>query len=171
MSEEIWKPIPGLKGFEASDLGRIRSWRGANQYETLAHPRLRSLSVKNNGYLEFKAHDGVKRRGYLVHRVILFAFIGEPPSGTEAAHLDGNRQNNRIDNLQWKTHSENLADRIRHGTHLAGERAPRAKLTEAQVREVRDLDGISQKEIGRRYGITQSAVSLIRNRKNWKEAA
>lgn len=70
--------------------------------------------------------------------------------------------------LSWKTRVANMADAISHGTWLHGEAVHSAKLTEADVREIRRLAGqVTQRELGRRFGIRQDAVSKIVNRKLW----
>ena len=100
----------------------------------------------------------------LVHHLVLEAFVGKRPKGTEARHVnDRDPTNNRLDNLAWGTHRENEADKIRHGTSQHGERNAMCKLTDAQVNEIR-----ASKELGRvlsaRYGVVEPQISRIRNR-------
>src|SRR5690606_17793610 len=54
----------------------------------------------------------------LVHRLVLKAFDGPPPRGHEALHANGVRDDNRLENLSWGTHSENQLDQVDHGTHF-----------------------------------------------------
>jgi hypothetical protein len=105
----------------------------------------------------------------LVHRVVLSAFVGPPPDGCEAAHQNGNRQDNRVENLAWKTHQENIDDRAAHGRTARGERAGPAKLTEAQAREILRLarERVPQREIAHRFGLVKGAVSHIVTGRNW----
>ena len=58
-------------------------------------------------------------------RVVLEAFVGPPPPGTECRHLNGDYRDNRVQNLAWGTHTENMQDCIRHGRTLAGTGMPR----------------------------------------------
>jgi hypothetical protein len=117
MNEE-WRPIPGYEGiYEASNRGRVRSlcritdrgrnWRG----------RVMSPVEMPSGYRIVTLWRNGKQRTALVHRLVLLAFVGEPPRSTEALHADGNRENNSIENLSWGTHSENQLDQVEHGTH------------------------------------------------------
>ena len=105
------------------------------------------------------------------HRVICARAHGSAPSPKhEAAHLCGNGHLGCISpfHLQWKTRQENNDDKFVHGTHQRGETANGAKLTEAQVREIRNLKGImKQADIAVMFGISRPTVSSIHLRKNW----
>lgn len=109
-----------------------------------------------------------------VHRVVALAFLGECPSGMQVRHLNGNSRDNRLCNLAYGTAKENASDKLTHGTEKVGESNHHAKLTESQVKEIRNLyaAGIaSQREIAERYGVNQSHVSTIVLRKSWKHVA
>ena len=105
-----------------------------------------------------------------VHRLVLEAFVGPCPPGCETRHLNGNPADNRLCNLAWGTHRENAADKVRHGTAPRGERNPSAKLTEADVREVRTLveQGYTQRDIADRFDVGPIAICHIVTRKAWK---
>ena len=108
-----------------------------------------------------------------VHRLVCAAFNGPCPDGMQCCHNDGVKSNNRAGNLRWGTPKENSADRARHGRHrvMRGIDSANAKLTEADVRAIRALAAsgtLTQKEIGERFGIVQSAVGNIIHRKRWK---
>jgi hypothetical protein len=152
-----WRIIARAPQYEVNELGDIR------HRDTL---RVRKPCV-----------DGGPRRGYLritvkandkwlhldIHRVVAEAFLGAPPTPRhEVAHLDGNRQNPRLDNLAWKTPKENKADIRVHGTgnQRRGEAHPRAKLTYAKVTEARQLEveGLSQRKIAAKLGVSLGAI-------------
>ena len=121
-----------------------------------------------------------------IHRLVLRAFVGEPPVGMEAAHLDGNRKNAHLDNLRWVTKKENWSHRHAHGTCLCGkglllpdgtqrkalqgEKNPKAKLTEEDIRAIRAaiLSGELQYLVAARYGLSRNLVYKICARKVWK---
>lgn len=113
----------------------------------------------------------------LVHALVCTAFHGpRPAAGYEVAHNDGNRRNNRSDNLRWTTIAANRFDQIRHGTRLLGERANGAKLTETDVREIRRLCATDPYRghitaIAKRFGVSRSAVQAIRDRLVWKHVS
>lgn len=104
-------------------------------------------------------------KGGSAARVMCALAHGAAPSPKhEAAHSCGKGHEGCINpkHMYWATSAENDADKIKHGTLVAGERHPGAKLTSAQVRAVRDLDGtMTQREIARRFGISQSRVHSI----------
>jgi hypothetical protein len=115
MEEEIWKPIPGYEGiYEASSLGRIRSLNRKEKVKggcvrfresKILTPRRNNL---RGGYLELQLCKEGKSRTFKVHRLVMLAFAGEPPEGkTEVDHIDGDRENNRIENLEYVSKKEN----------------------------------------------------------------
>ncbi len=106
----------------------------------------------------------------LVHRVVLETFIGPPPDKTMACHRDGNRRNNRLENLYWGTSQENQQDRIKHGTDSRGEKSGRSKLTTWQVMQIKGMvksGEFSYLEIGRIFRVSSATVSSIVNGRTW----
>lgn len=118
-------------------------------------------------------------RGYMRHQgrwgiVSRFACEeahGPPPTPEhEAAHSCGNASAGCVSprHLRWATRAENEADKVGHGTSQHGERNAQAKLSGAEVAEIRALKGsASQSQIAARFGITQSAVSMIQRGLRW----
>jgi hypothetical protein len=127
--------------------------------------------LARSGYLTVGLCRNGERLTEFVHRLTATAFHGPPPSpGHEVAHGDGDPSNNRAENLRWATRSENAADKIKHGTDNCGERHPCAKLTEADVIEIRRrcAAGEYQRTVARRFGVSQSTVSAAHNRRTWR---
>lgn len=104
------------------------------------------------------------------------AFIGPRPDGLETNHKDGDKSNNRPDNLEYVTKRENC----RHRFHVLGKRnlpilrgsaQPTSKLTDSDVLEIYRLateSALPQTEIAQRFGINQASVSLIKSKKRWQ---
>ena len=117
-STEAWLPVPGMEGrYDVSDQGNVRSWV-ANRRRL---PHALVPFVRQKGYLavRIRANDEAPIRNWLIHRMVLLAFIGEPPANDAVArHLDGDPTNNRVGNLSWGTYQENQLDTVRHGRHL-----------------------------------------------------
>lgn len=163
---EEWRSIPGHDGYEASNLGRIRSvdrwvedvYKGKTRRRFFRERVLRQTILKG-GYLNVTV---VGR----VHAAVMLAFRGPPPSGHWVAHNDGVKTNCRLDNLRYDTPSGNHADKFRHGTHNRGTRNHRAKLTEAEVLAIRASEG-NQRAIATQFGVSQGHISIIRARKQW----
>jgi HNH endonuclease len=125
---------------------------------------------KRHGYLFITLYPGPQRWVHVpVHAVVCTAFHGPRPEGLQVRHLNGCNTDNRAANLEWGTGAENQADRILHGTDHRGERNYKTTLTEADVRQIRDLRawGFSRVQIGDWYSITPSAVGKIAARINW----
>lgn len=106
-----------------------------------------------------------------VPRVICERVIGPAPTPEhEAAHSCGKAHLRCVakNHLSWKTPKENAADKIAHGTDPRGERGPRAKLTEAQVREIRSLLGTaSHRVIGEKFGVKHQTIWGISAGRHW----
>lgn len=126
-----------------------------------------------DGYLSVNRRDGGRNVQESVHRLVCEAFHGPPPDDKPwALHRDGNPLNNRAENLYWGTPAENYADSVRHGTAPTGERHGRARLTRSQVDAIRAeyaAGGVSQRELGIRYGVTRSAIRDIVRGRRWKD--
>jgi hypothetical protein len=100
----------------------------------------------SKGYLTVSLYDGSspkRPKSFLIHRLIAEAFLG--PSDLQINHKDGNKQNNRIENLEWVTLQQNV-DHCRHvlGKDGCGERSPRCKIPSATVERIRRKDRTAQ---------------------------
>ena len=159
---ETWAPT-GHEGYEVSDDGRVRSWWGYGAKSPAGPPRIMSPGLVR-GYHQVTLCDRLPRRHPYVHQLVLEAFVGPAPAGMQVAHINGNPLDNRLSNLRYETPAENQADRIRHGTDLAGSRHPQARLSEADVRAIRQLyaaGGVSYAGLGVRFGISKTQVGQI----------
>lgn len=174
---ENYKDIPNCAGYRAHEDGSIWScWKtqGAGQggltRQVMSEKwkRLKGEPRKGDGRLRFtlRQDDGSYRRTY-GYIFILEAFIGRCPVGKEACHGDGNCTNDAIGNLRWGTPIENKNDMVTHGTRQKGEQINTAKLTEADVREIRKI-GYPLKQHAVKFGVTTALISMILRRKTWK---
>jgi len=166
--EEVWKTVSDFEYYCVSSFGRVRS-------QKFGRTLILAQNAGANGYLKV----GLCARGRLyskeVHRLVLETFIGTCPDGMEARHLDGNQQNNRLTNLTWGTHSENIRDSIIHGTYTApicppqkGELNFNSKLSENDVNEIRKIGRTKpQREVAVMFGVTRQAISNILLGKSW----
>lgn len=97
--EEIWKDVVGYeKYYEVSNTGYIR-----NKHTK----RILNGNINKDGYRKVKLGYGTSKE-YCYHRVVAIAFIPNPQNKPEINHIDNNRLNNRVDNLEWVTHEENV---------------------------------------------------------------
>ena len=112
-----------------------------------------------------------RKSEHRVHRLILETFVGPCPGGMECRHLNGNRQDNRLENLCWGTRSENRYDAVKHGTLHTGERCNLSKLTESIVQNIRRIyqtTNRTQQEIANIYNTSIGNVCMIVNQKSCK---
>lgn len=163
MSEESWKTISGFDDYEISNLGRVKSNRGKTQ--KILKPR-----VFGKGYHGVTlCKNGIQKKRY-IHQLVLEEFVSSRPTSREVCHGDGDRTNNRLNNLRWDTKPGNHSDKYVHGTMMMGSGHTNSKLSESDVKEIRSLyvvGGITQKDLGKRFGVSQGTVWDILSRKTW----
>lgn len=117
---EIWRPIPGFMGYEASNHARIRSLDRIvimrNGGRRKHHGRIRRQVTSPGGYQIVGGLPNGRTRP--VHVLVCLAFHGPRPNPSSVVrHLNGVSSDNKPENLAWGTHSENNFDLVRHGTH------------------------------------------------------
>ncbi|WP_242227195.1 NUMOD4 domain-containing protein [Bacillus cereus group sp. BfR-BA-01315] len=97
---EIWKDIEGYEGYyQVSNTGKIKNKRNS---------RIRKNCLTKYGYLNVQLLISGKDKTFQVHRLVAQAFIPNPNNKTQVNHIDGNKLNNNIDNLEWVTPKENM---------------------------------------------------------------
>lgn len=159
-SNEIWKDIPGWEGaYQVSNQGRVRNRKGL-----VLKPR-----VQWTGYdCAVLWRSSVPSR-YYVHRLVCAAFIGPRPENYDVNHIDGVRLNNRVENLEYVTRSQNQLHRRVTGTAAIGEMNGQSKLTAENVIEIRKLRkaGVKRITLASRYRVSVYLITAITSRKIW----
>lgn len=161
-----WSIIPSSNSlYEASSCGRIRRVGG----------RVLSQKRKKNGYMEVNLYlTPNKGTSKYVHRLVAETFIGEINQGMIVNHLDFNKGNNSIENLEIVTYSENSKHAYDNGVNsipiMKGECHPLAKLSEVDVIKMREMysNGVSPKYISNKFNTPYSTVCKILYRQTWK---
>jgi HNH endonuclease/NUMOD4 motif len=141
---ERWKPIPGYPNYEASDNGRIRN--------TMRSRLMRGGNIKGYRRVQF----GRDTSHMLWHRLVAAAFLGPCPTGLEVNHKNGRKNDNRIENLEYKTHLENMAHAFNTGL-----RSTKIKKSDVVVMRSMRRDGALHINIARKFGIAKSYVSML----------
>lgn len=160
---EVWRLVVGYEGwYEVSDHGRVRRVQGPT-----AGRLLEGFWFK--GYLRVILTRLGGQRYAFVHQLVLDAFVGPCPDSLVCNHKDGDKGNNRPTNLEWVTHQENKDHAVRTGLWqpFHGEDHPRAKLTTAQVMEIRRLTEPAQ-DAAARYGVSVGTIHSIRRGQTWR---
>lgn len=119
---EEWRPVVGYEGlYEISSLGRVWSCARTVTYvdgrSYLRPGAMLSPSPNHKGYLTATLTRDKAKRVVQVHILMLETFVGPRPHKHEGAHDNGDRTDNRLANIAWKTSSQNSMDQVRHGTH------------------------------------------------------
>lgn len=115
-TDEIWADIPEFEGrYQASNMGNIRSVDRIDAQGRNWPGRILKQSATRGGYLNVNLYMNGKSHMRRVNRLVLQAFEGDQPD-LQSAHENGDRTDNRLTNLSWKTPEDNTADRLLHGT-------------------------------------------------------
>lgn len=177
---EKWKPISGYEEFyEVSTHGRVRSldrivedsFQGSTRTRLFRGLLLRQhLAGPQRAYLTVSLSKGGHMTRVIVHRLVAQAFIPNPSNKPEVNHIDCDTMNNHVSNLEWATRRENIHHGMMHGRiNQVGEAAPRAKLTNRDVLEIkrRLAMGEYQHHIADAFDVTQTTISAINTGRVW----
>jgi hypothetical protein len=165
---EEWRTITECPQYSVSNFGRVRrdTLTGHHTPTGILKP-----TANEYGYL----HVDLRQNGRRVHgnigRLVAKAFLDPDPYRKEVNHKDGIKSNNRSDNLEWATRSENMRHAYIHGLNVPnyGEKAGSAKLTTEQVKAIRCLIGLGHPPavIGALFSVTAVCIRHIRSGKTW----
>lgn len=190
---EIWKKHPYLS-IEVSSLGKVRSIDKVIEYISQGQNRTRKTKgkllkqqVDLDGYLK------ISYLGKFIHKLVAETFLINYENKPVVNHIDGNKKNNNVNNLEWVTRSENDIHAFKIGlrsnkgkknpafgkyniknnyskpTKDTGESNNNSKITEKDVIWIRkNIGNYTQKEMGEKFNINQSMVSSIIRRESWK---
>lgn len=167
---EKWCWIDGYEGlYMVSDQGQIM---GTPKKTTCGH--VLNLTKKKAGYVHVCLCKDNEKRTYSVHRLVAKAFVANPNGKPEVNHINGNRSDNRAENLEWVTRGENEV----HAFRVLGKKPnapwrgkPREcarRFTHDQVRAIRE-DARPSKAVAAEYGVSSTTVKNIRNKTIYRE--
>jgi hypothetical protein len=160
--KEIWKDVPEYEGvYQVSSLGRVKSlWFGKE--------KILKLRENTQGYMQVGLYKEGDVKSYRVHRLIMRLFVGE--SKLQVNHKNGIKTDNRLENLEYCTRSENMIHAYDIGLKIPvkGEKNGRSKITRACAERIKyGHKGESVKCIASKYGISLWIVYRIRSGKLW----
>lgn len=187
---EEWRPVVGWEGsYSVSNLGRVRREARAipSKNGSIARLPQRLLSCPRNGwgYRGAILSANGRRKNLAVHRMVAAAFLGPRPTGADINHIDGDKANNLLVNLEYVSRKGNRDHAVRlgllritgddhwlrrHPERVArGTSAAAAKLTDEIVRVIRALGatGMAHLDIAGRFGVTAPTVWKVIHRRSW----
>lgn len=170
---EEWRPVVGFEGYyEVSSLARICRVKGGRGHR--AGKILKTDGKPSGGYHSVHLRRDAAGGRVHVHIVVALAFHGPKPSPIhEVNHKDGNKFNNRADNLEWVTKARNAEHAYELGlkkpVSMPGESNPLAKLTTEAVMQIRaDGSSVSQRTQAKRYGVSKTAIAMALKGDSWQ---
>lgn len=169
--EELWKDIPGFAGrYQVSNLGKIKSLN----YNRSGRPGIIKLCRSKKGYLRTTLWFGKNRKTMTVHRVVSLVFIDNPKDLKEVNHIDGDKENNAVQNLEWCTRGGNIKHAYKQGLRSAqGGNNANAKLKESDVLKIRGVFAKEKtptfKSIAQEYKVSPSTIKKVVTRQSWPQ--
>lgn len=161
---EMWE-LTHHPDYYVSTRGRVRSFKNG---------RDRVLKTLDNGagYSQIWFYTQARRKKVYVHRLVARAFLGPCPPGQVVRHKDDNPRNCAVENLEYGTPAQNVADTNRRGRRndAFGARNPNTKLMVAQIPEIKQRlrSGDTQSAIARDFGVTQATIRNILIGRSWR---
>lgn len=162
--QEIWKDVKDYEGYyQVSNLGRVRSLdryikqknRYKKQINRFIKGKLLTSSKDCNGYIHIILYKNKKYKIFRVHQLVAQTFIINPKNLPEVNHIDGNKENNCVDNLEWITRTENRLHAYRIGLHIPHKKKCIQKDLDGNIIKIWD----SLKQITEEKGYDASAIS------------
>lgn len=166
LMDDMWRKVPGYPDYSVCADGRVRrdvrsrAWRSAKVLKN---------SRDRNGYAVVNLFRDKKPTKLYVHRLVALAFIPNPKSLSQVAHVNGDPLDARAENLRWSDQSMNELDKRAHGT--AKTRSPYAEKLDKAAREqikVLAAKGQSQRMIASQYNVSHSTVCALLNGKSYR---
>ena len=163
MNEE-WRPIAGSNGYAVSNLGRVTGATARGQ-------RILKPSPTSLGYFRVDVYSGGSKKTRKVHRLVAEAFIPNPLHLPHVNHIDGDKSNNRIDNLEWVTARENQVHASKIGLKACGEKVFGARLRESDIPTIITYaKTMLPKDIAALYGVDRTTINRVVSGRSWRRA-
>ena len=154
-----YKKIDDYNRYSVSDTGLVRNDKTGRILK----------GANSKGYPMVSLYKSGKYKKFAIHRLVGKAFIDNPENKPTINHKNGFKDDNRVENLEWMTYSENLQHAYDTELSVAkGEHNGQSKLTEKDILEIRAIKGKTQRSIAAQYGVKENTIWAIINRRNWK---
>jgi hypothetical protein len=170
----VWKPIPVFENnYEVSSFGRLRRALNAPYSKATKQGRIITGHLDNGGYLRTCIRVDGKAAKHQIHRLVAMAFVGGYDKCRQINHIDGNKINNRPENLEWVSSRENVLHAWRTGLctpSCQGTKHWKHILSELDVKAILYLlaNGIKGRLLANAFGLQEASISSIKRGKAWK---
>ena len=177
MEKELWKDIDGYEGlYQVSNFGRIKSlpktWICGNKKSKRFKPEtLLKPSYITCGYLQVWLSKDNVPKSYRVHRLVAKSFIPNPNNKETINHINGIKDDNRVENLEWNTIQENLNHALVNNLRVfaKGEKHGNSVLNKEKVLEIRKMEGFYTKtDIAKKFNVSHKTIRCVLNRSTWQ---
>lgn len=175
--QELWHPVVGYEGlYEVSSLGRVRSLdrvtrqrsRSGRFVDARYRGKMLKLVVDKKGYkFVCLAKEGINKN-FMVHTLVLEAFVGPRKAGMVCRHGAAGNGCNEVSNLSYGTYKDNIHDKYRDGTMGFGTKNGRAVLTEDMVLWARSQPHMTVAELARKFGVGWTTMNSALKGETWK---
>lgn len=170
---EIWKDHPDFIGlYKASNLGRIRSFY---KYGGAAHGSFNGIikpKINKRGYYSFKPSKDKIQKDWAVHRFIAQTFLSNPDELYTVNHKNGIKTDNRVENLEWASQTDQIRHAVDLGLRKSGENHRWASISKDLAQNIINEYKphiFSQNYLAKKYGLSRGLVCAILTGKSWKK--
>lgn len=168
--DKIWKPIQGYESiYKISNYGEVLALPSKGSGKISDFLLLKSFD-NGRGYRAITLVNNRVRRNFYLHRLVAIHFIDNPFNHNQVNHIDGNKTNNIVSNLEWCSRKANMQHASINGLLASGENNHLSKLSNHDVKEIRRLHvfGVSKQHIISVFGISNAHYYRIINKELWK---
>lgn len=173
---EIWKTIEGYEGYQISNFGNIKSLSKKIKCKggfRVTKEKILKLKKTKQGYLSVQLKN--KGKHFLVHRIVAFHFINNFDNKPQVNHINGLKHDNRVENLEWCSQSENQIHAYRNNLQIPslhkrafGENQGISKLKEKDVIFIlKNYKRGMGLELSKVFNVSQTTILNIVNKKIW----
>ena len=164
---EVWKKIWKFENYEVSNFGNIKN----TNFKRSGFEKIMKPTKNSKGYLLVSLFKNGKRNRFCVHRLVLESFVENIENKKCVNHINGIKTDNRVENLEWNTYSENTKHAFKNGLmkNKFGENQHLSKLKKDNVLEIREnKDKLSYRKLANKYNVSIFSIYSVIKNKTWK---
>lgn len=155
---EIWKKVEGFENYEVSNYGNVRNSKTKKE---------KKCNLNTQGYLQTQLSKNNVRKNFRINRLVAITFIPNENNYTQVNHIDGNKLNNHVDNLEWCLPKENIRHAIENKLrNMNGSLNPNSKLSLEDVIFIKNSP-LNPTELAEMFGVSRQNIHYIKKNKTW----